>query len=110
MLGYMKAYGQTHETPDGLFCWGGRLSRAMEMLSGATDEASKKRMEKAITKMMELAERDFIEGERAAADYKDLCASLGIQGQDLGPAECQCRYCQTVPGWFMEIEMWRHLP
>lgn len=78
----------------------------MHLIGEATDEVSRKRMSKAIEKMSDLAQKDFIEGERAAADYKDLCESLGIQPQDLGPTECQCRYCQEVPGWFMEIEKW----
>lgn len=101
--GYTKTYGQVHETPDGKFCWHGRLIRAIELAGQEQDEVSRKRMTKAIDKMTELAEKDFIDSERAAADYKDLCTGLGIQPQELGPVECQCKYCQEVPGWAIKL-------
>lgn len=94
--GYMRLYGQVHDTPAGKLCWAGRLERAYLMASQETDELNKKRMDNAIKKMISLAEVDFINGERAHADYVDLCASARVEPQVIEP-NCQCEYCQRVP-------------
>lgn len=94
--GYMRAYGQVHDTPDGKFCWMGRIDRAYTMTAKAEDEVNKRRMEKAVQQLIGLAQKDFIEGERAHADYVDACGQLGITPQEIEPG-CQCEYCQRVP-------------
>lgn len=35
---YTQAYGQVHKTPDGMFCWIGRLDRAYTILADAKDD------------------------------------------------------------------------
>jgi len=92
----MRAYGQTHETPAGKMCWMGRIDRATTIAAQQVDEVSKKRMENALKKLVNLAEADFIEGERAHADYVDLCAAARVTPQPIEP-NCQCEYCQRIP-------------
>jgi len=92
----MKAYGQAHETPAGKFCWMGRIERATALAAQQTDEVSRKRMQNAVAKLIGLAEADFVEGERAHADYVDLCNGLGITPQPIEP-DCQCEHCRRFP-------------
>lgn len=94
--GYTKAYGQVHDTPDGKYCWAGRIDRAYALAAKAEDEVNRRRMQKAIASLISLAEKDFIAGERANADYVDVCNSLGVTAQVIDP-NCQCEYCQRVP-------------
>jgi hypothetical protein len=74
----------------------GRIDRACVLTAQETNELSKKRKEKATQQIISLAESDFVAGERAYADYVDMCKTLGIAPQDVDPA-CQCEYCQRVP-------------
>lgn len=93
----MRAYGQTHEVKGiGKMCWMGRIDRACTLRAEQQDEISQKRMDKALRGLEGLAQADFIEGERAHADYVDLCNSLGLTPQTIEP-NCQCEYCQRVP-------------
>lgn len=93
--GLMRAYGQVHSTSDGKFCWMGRIDRAYTLTAKAEGEG-KRKMERGIQQMISLAEKDFVAGEKAFADYKDVCQSLGIEPQPIEP-DCQCEYCQRVP-------------
>ena len=95
--GYTKAYGQTHDTPAGKFCWMGRIDRGYTLLSHATNEMDRKKMEKGVKMLVELAEKDFVTGEKAHADYVDLCSAARITPQAIEP-NCQCQHCQRVPG------------
>jgi hypothetical protein len=92
----MRAYGQAHDTPAGKMCWMGRIDRATALAAQQTDEVSKKRMQNALTKLIALAQADFIEGERAHADYVDLCAAARVEPQKI-EVDCQCENCQRVP-------------
>lgn len=74
----------------------GRIDRATTIAAQQVDEVSKKRMENALKKLVNLAEADFIEGERAHADYVDLCAAARVTPQPIEP-NCQCEYCQRIP-------------
>lgn len=94
--GYTKAYGQVHDTPDGKFCWMGRIDRAYALTAKAEGEMAQRKMKKGVDAMITLAEKDFIAGEKANADYVDACNSLGIASQEINP-DCQCLYCQRVP-------------
>jgi hypothetical protein len=94
--GYTKAYGQQHKTPDGMFCWMGRIDRAYALMAKADGEMAQRKMKKGVDAMINLAQKDFIEGEKAHADYVDACNSLSMTPQDINP-DCQCQYCQRVP-------------
>lgn len=75
----------------------GRIDRAYTLLAQAGDEMSKKKMEKGIKTMTGLAEKDFVTGELAHADYVDLCAAAGVKPTEIEP-DCQCPHCQRIPG------------
>ena len=94
--GYTKAYGQVHDTPDGKFCWMGRIDRAYALTAKADGEMAQRKMKKGVEAMINLAQKDFINGEKAHADYVDACNSLSITPQAIEP-DCQCEYCQRVP-------------
>lgn len=94
--GYMKAYGQVHERPFGKICYMGWIDYAYSTLAKQESEIDRKRVEKGIKSIISMAESDFIAGERANADYVDMCNSLGITPQEIDPA-CQCEYCQRIP-------------
>lgn len=94
--GYTKAYGQVHDTPDGKFCWMGRIDRARGLAKTATDEVSRRKMLKGVELLISLAEKDFIEGERIHADYVDLCRAAKIEPKKID-LDCQCEFCQRVP-------------
>jgi hypothetical protein len=74
----------------------GWIDRAYTVAAEAKDEVSRKRMENGIKTIIGMAETDFIKGEKAHADYVDLCDSLGVTPQAIEP-DCQCDYCQRVP-------------
>lgn len=95
VIGYTKAYGQVQDTPDGKYCWQGRIDRGYAITARAEGEA-KKKMEKALNTMIGLAEKDFVAGELAHAEYVDMCKVLGIEPQEIA-VDCQCEYCQRVP-------------
>jgi hypothetical protein len=74
----------------------GRIDRATALAALQTDDMGRKRMDNGVKKLISLAEADFIEGERAHADYVDLCAGARVPPQPIEP-NCQCEYCQRVP-------------
>lgn len=96
LSGYTKAYGQRHETPDGLYCWTGRIDRAYELMSQQADEMTLKRMKKAIDGLIAGYQGDMAAGEKAHADYVDLCNAIGIEPEIIDPA-CQCASCTRQP-------------
>lgn len=62
----------------------------------ATNEMDKKKMEKGIKTLTGLAEKDFVGGEKAHADYIDLCVAAGVKPVEIEP-NCQCEHCRRIP-------------
>lgn len=80
----------------------GRIERASTIAAQQTDEVSKKRMDKALAALIDLAQKDFIEGERAHADYVDLCAAARVMPQMID-VDCQCEHCRRVPNFHLML-------
>jgi hypothetical protein len=74
----------------------GRIDRAYALMATAEGEMAQRKMRKGIESLIDLAQKDFIKGEKAHADYVDACNSLSITPQAIEP-DCQCEYCQRVP-------------
>ena len=94
--GYMKAYGQVHDTPVGKMCWMGRISRASDLMAKANDDAERSKMKKGVKLLTEMAEKDFVSGELAYANYVDLCKNARIEPMEID-IDCQCERCQREP-------------
>jgi len=60
------------------------------------DEMTLKRMKKAIDAMILEYQGDMAAGEKANADYVDLCAALGVEPTAIDPG-CQCASCTRQP-------------
>ena len=96
LSGYMKAYGQVHDTPVGKMCWMGRISRAGDLMAKAKDDTERAKMQKGVRMLTEMAEKDFASGELAHADYVDLCKRARVEPKAID-VDCQCEQCQRVP-------------
>lgn len=91
-----RAYGQLHDTPDGKFCWLGRINRAHAMLAKTSDDKTKK----AVERLKFLGEKDIAWAEKKNLIYLDMCQASGIPPQEI-EIECGCPHCQhpvTVHG------------
>lgn len=87
---YIQAYGRVHKTPDGMFCWMGRLDRAYMVLADKQDDPQTKikleKMEAMIKAAYELA-------ETTTAAYQKECKEAGISPQDI-KIDCDCPCCK----------------
>ena len=92
----MQAYGQVHDTPAGKMCWMGRINRASDLMANAKDDTERTKMQKGVKILTGMAEKDFVSGELAHADYVDLCAKAKIEPKIID-IDCQCEQCQRVP-------------
>ena len=95
----MQAYGQRHETPDGKFCWVGRVRRADDLLAKNPDDKTRK----AVEKLVGLAQKDMEWAEQKRKVYLELCETAGTKPQAI-EAKCTCIYCQSVPAMHWEGE------
>lgn len=87
-----QAYGRIHKTPDGMFCWVGRIGRAYDLMAQSPNEMTAK----AIVKMRQLASAAIDEAEKAKADYWRLCDIAGVTPKDT-VIDCGCPACTTEP-------------
>lgn len=89
----MKAYGQIHNTPDGSFCWMGRIDRAYEK---SKTNPNNEKVRSAIRSLEFLAMGDMADAEKKRASYLDMCRANMAEWNDTD-IECGCPYCQRVP-------------
>lgn len=74
----------------------GRIDRATLLAGQAKSDAERTKMQKGVKMLIGLAEKDFVSGELAYADYVDMCRAGGVLPKTIDP-DCRCEYCQRVP-------------
>lgn len=79
-----------HNTPDGLFCWAGRLERARKILANEADqEQAKVKLQK-----MESMQRDaYALAESTYTLYQRECVAVGKVPQE-AISDCTCPACK----------------
>lgn len=84
-----QAFGQIHETPDGKFCWAGRIGRAYDLLAKSPGNEV---MQKMIRKMEATALAAMRNADDRLHEYMALCVRAGVTAKSFA-VNCECASC-----------------